>query len=180
MAPKRDVPADRTWTQEGVGSGKVTPQSDARNESGQIRDTKIKLASPTSATVTTLDRSQPLVLRASARLSAVPLVARSALEQFSAPPVRTDRETIDIDGFVVRTVVVIVTVVGSSCSADASSESDESDRPDDQRLDGGGSRVDRVAVHYREVSGYLVGSAAFKAVGMGDPHPAGSIPVHLR
>ena len=36
------------------------------------------------------------------------------------------------------------------------------------------------AVHYREVSGYLVGSAAFKAVGMGDPHPAGSIPVHLR
>ena len=34
--------------------------------------------------------------------------------------------------------------------------------------------------HYREVSGYLVGSAAFKAVGMGDPHPAGSIPVHLR
>jgi hypothetical protein len=33
---------------------------------------------------------------------------------------------------------------------------------------------------YREVSGYLVGSAAFKAVGMGDPHPAGSIPVHLR
>jgi len=31
-----------------------------------------------------------------------------------------------------------------------------------------------------EVSEYLVGSAAFKAVGMGDPHPAGSIPVHLR
>ena len=31
-----------------------------------------------------------------------------------------------------------------------------------------------------EMSGYLVGSAAFKAVGMGDPHPAGSIPVHLR
>jgi len=26
----------------------------------------------------------------------------------------------------------------------------------------------------------LVGSAAFKAVGMSDPHPAGSIPVHLR
>ncbi len=36
------------------------------------------------------------------------------------------------------------------------------------------------ATYYREVSGYLVGSAAFKAVGMGDPHPAGSIPVHLR
>ncbi len=35
-------------------------------------------------------------------------------------------------------------------------------------------------LRYREVSGYLVGSAAFKAVGMGDPHPAGSIPVHLR
>lgn len=35
-------------------------------------------------------------------------------------------------------------------------------------------------MRYREVSGYLVGSAAFKAVGMGDPHPAGSIPVHLR
>jgi hypothetical protein len=31
-----------------------------------------------------------------------------------------------------------------------------------------------------EVSGHLVGSAAFKAVGTGDPCPAGSIPVHLR
>lgn len=31
-----------------------------------------------------------------------------------------------------------------------------------------------------EVSEYLVGSAAFKAVGTGDPRPAGSIPVHLR
>jgi len=31
-----------------------------------------------------------------------------------------------------------------------------------------------------EVSGHLVGSAAFKAVGTGDPRPAGSIPVHLR
>jgi hypothetical protein len=31
-----------------------------------------------------------------------------------------------------------------------------------------------------EVSGYLVDSAAFKAVGTGDPRPAGSIPVHLR
>ena len=31
-----------------------------------------------------------------------------------------------------------------------------------------------------EVSGYLVGSAAFKAVGTGDPRPAGSSPVHLR
>lgn len=31
-----------------------------------------------------------------------------------------------------------------------------------------------------EVSGRLVGSAAFKAVGTGDPRPAGSIPVHLR
>jgi hypothetical protein len=31
-----------------------------------------------------------------------------------------------------------------------------------------------------EVSGYLVGSAAFKAVGRGEPPPAGSIPVHLR
>ena len=31
-----------------------------------------------------------------------------------------------------------------------------------------------------EMSGYLVGSAAFKAVGTGDPRPAGSIPVHLR
>jgi len=30
------------------------------------------------------------------------------------------------------------------------------------------------------MSGYLVGSAAFKAVGTGDPRPAGSIPVHLR
>ena len=35
-------------------------------------------------------------------------------------------------------------------------------------------------VSFPEVSEYLVGSAAFKAVGMGDPHPAGSIPVHLR
>ena len=34
--------------------------------------------------------------------------------------------------------------------------------------------------HPREVSGHLVGSAAFKAVGTGDPRPAGSIPVHLR
>ena len=32
----------------------------------------------------------------------------------------------------------------------------------------------------REVSGHLVGPAAFKAVGTGDPRPAGSIPVHLR
>ncbi len=31
-----------------------------------------------------------------------------------------------------------------------------------------------------EVSGYLVGSAAFKAVETGDPRLAGSIPVHLR
>jgi hypothetical protein len=31
-----------------------------------------------------------------------------------------------------------------------------------------------------EVSGHLVGSAAFKAVGTGTPRPAGSIPVHLR
>jgi hypothetical protein len=30
------------------------------------------------------------------------------------------------------------------------------------------------------VSGYLVDSAAFKAVGTSDPRPAGSIPVHLR
>ena len=30
------------------------------------------------------------------------------------------------------------------------------------------------------MSGYLVGSAAFKAVGTSDPRPAGSIPVHLR
>jgi len=30
------------------------------------------------------------------------------------------------------------------------------------------------------VSGYLVGSAAFKAVGTSEPRPAGSIPVHLR
>ena len=35
-------------------------------------------------------------------------------------------------------------------------------------------------LRFREVSGYLVGSAAFKAVGTGDPRPAGSIPVHLR
>ena len=31
-----------------------------------------------------------------------------------------------------------------------------------------------------EVYEYLVGSAAFKAVGTSDPRPAGSIPVHLR
>ena len=31
-----------------------------------------------------------------------------------------------------------------------------------------------------EVSGYLVGSTAFKAAGTGEPRPAGSIPVHLR
>ena len=30
------------------------------------------------------------------------------------------------------------------------------------------------------MSGYLVGSPAFKAGGTGDPRPAGSIPVHLR
>ena len=30
------------------------------------------------------------------------------------------------------------------------------------------------------MSGYLVGSAAFKAVETGDPRLAGSIPVHLR
>ena len=30
------------------------------------------------------------------------------------------------------------------------------------------------------MSEYLVGSAAFNAVGAGDPCPAGSIPVHLR
>lgn len=31
-----------------------------------------------------------------------------------------------------------------------------------------------------EVSGYLVGSAAFKAVGTSEPRSAGSIPVRLR
>ena len=31
-----------------------------------------------------------------------------------------------------------------------------------------------------EVSGYLVDSTAFKAVGTSDPRSAGSIPVHLR
>ena len=31
-----------------------------------------------------------------------------------------------------------------------------------------------------EVSGYLVGSPAFKAGGTSDPRSAGSIPVHLR
>jgi hypothetical protein len=31
-----------------------------------------------------------------------------------------------------------------------------------------------------EVSGYLVGSAAFKAVGLSEPQAAGSIPVHFR
>jgi hypothetical protein len=31
-----------------------------------------------------------------------------------------------------------------------------------------------------EVSGYLVGSAAFKAVGTSEPRLAGSIPVRLR
>jgi hypothetical protein len=40
--------------------------------------------------------------------------------------------------------------------------------------------TDRALVSLVEVSGYLVGSAAFKAVGTGDPRPAGSIPVHLR
>jgi hypothetical protein len=40
--------------------------------------------------------------------------------------------------------------------------------------------ADRALGSLVEVSGYLVGSAAFKAVGTGDPRPAGSIPVHLR
>ena len=40
--------------------------------------------------------------------------------------------------------------------------------------------VDRRVGSPTEVSGHLVGSAAFKAVGTGDPRPAGSIPVHLR
>jgi hypothetical protein len=44
-----------------------------------------------------------------------------------------------------------------------------------------GSRdVRATLVRPREVSGHLVGPAAFKAVGTGDPRPAGSIPVHLR
>ena len=53
-------------------------------------------------------------------------------------------------------------------------------RPPDRRRDG--RRPDLVldAPSLREVSGHLVGSAAFKAVGTGDPRPAGSIPVHLR
>ena len=38
----------------------------------------------------------------------------------------------------------------------------------------------RAGVTGEEVSGYLVGSPAFKAGGTGDPRPAGSIPVHLR
>jgi len=43
-----------------------------------------------------------------------------------------------------------------------------------------GRRAVRPVRWVAEVSGYLVGSAAFKAVGTGDPRPAGSIPVHLR
>jgi len=50
--------------------------------------------------------------------------------------------------------------------------------------EGIGEPVGRVAVLqvtcHVEVSGYLVGSTAFKAAGTGDPRPAGSIPVHLR
>ena len=42
------------------------------------------------------------------------------------------------------------------------------------------AHVDDVRVGYGEVSEHLVGSAAFKAVGTGEPRPAGSIPVHLR
>ena len=44
----------------------------------------------------------------------------------------------------------------------------------------GRPNADRALVSLVEVSGYLVGSAAFKAVGTGAPRPAGSIPVHLR
>jgi len=43
-----------------------------------------------------------------------------------------------------------------------------------------GPRIARPIVSPAEVSGYLVGSAAFKAVGASDPRTAGSIPVHLR
>ena len=42
------------------------------------------------------------------------------------------------------------------------------------------ARPSEAIVSSAEVSGHLVGSAAFKAVGTGDPRPAGSIPVHLR
>jgi hypothetical protein len=52
----------------------------------------------------------------------------------------------------------------------------------DRMLDGARlQRVRPLTIRSRaEVSGYLVGSAAFKAVGKGEPLPAGSIPVHLR
>ncbi len=41
------------------------------------------------------------------------------------------------------------------------------------------SKIPQVAFAM-EVSGYLVGSAAFKAVGTSEPRLAGSIPVRLR
>ena len=43
-----------------------------------------------------------------------------------------------------------------------------------------GPGIARPIMSVPEVSGYLVGSAAFKAVGASDPRTAGSIPVHLR
>jgi len=116
VAPKWDVPANRTWTQEGVGGGNVTPVPVARNGSVTF-ETEIASesgvtpsGSPLGSSAATLDRAHPLVLSAPARFAAVPLVAGPSLEQFAAPPVRTHREAIDVDGFVGR----IVLVVGSS------------------------------------------------------------------
>ena len=49
-----------------------------------------------------------------------------------------------------------------------------------ESLHGGQVSDDRAVPSPSEVSEYLVDSAAFKAVGTGEPRSAGSIPVHLR
>ena len=48
MAPKQDVPANRTMTQEGVGHGNVASPSDARNGPGRIRDDGVGASRRTS------------------------------------------------------------------------------------------------------------------------------------
>jgi RNA polymerase sigma factor (sigma-70 family) len=70
-------------------------------------------------------------------------------------------------------------VLGHRCPRPAGrlrSDDSEAERPPVRTAQRSRRSVNTVV----EVSGYLVGSPAFKAGGTGDPRPAGSIPVHLR
>ena len=65
-----------------------------------------------------LDGSEPLVLAAATRFSAVALVAAAALEQLATPPVPTYGEPLGIEVDIDSLDVVIVLTLGLSYSAD--------------------------------------------------------------